>query len=760
MSSIFGGRAGVSEREMSTGGKVKKRRRSYLKSGPYNPMDTLSSSGKENLGPGSGSGSPSASKKALSFNELSRSSPATKRRRQNVSSRAQRLLQTARAKGTKKPIFPKLKLSPGKSSSSSATWLQGIKASVSTGLAEQAPPPKPPLRRSPKSSRSGGVTGNYDLKRPRKTYGKKYSGSSGSSTGRGGFLKSSLQRRLVSSASRSVWSRSEMTGFRNLGNSCYMNAVLQALLGMRGFVRDLESVDTDRFARDSFYGALLDIARRKRDKDHRGPIDVHSLKSAIGSRYKRFAGNSQQDAHEFLSECINRIEMDIVEALGLSREIPTTPAVPPAPATPAVRTPVKKQTESHWSCTRCTLHNPPDVSKCKVCQHPREAQPVVEVNAVATPNPTPKATPERCTPKQSTSTPSRPSRGSPAIRTEIDEKALQETSAVSKNFHFQLCGVLKCTNAECGHRRTVTEDFHDLSLDLGDPPATPTARTGGKMDAKAHKSPFFAATDDDNAFEGGWTSCSKCGRSCAQKWSKNKGKFFYKCQTCQSFVAWVEDVRKNKSTATAAGGKSPEKLRPAGSKAEVRCANAQPAGPAEATLSGLLGNFFGPHVIECRCEKCGNDKVTTHWFFHTTPNVLVLHLKRFQPNFKLKTYEKRSDPISVGETIDIAAFLEGNKWACTACTFINESSKHSCDMCEKERPRVAAAKYKLQAAVLHQGFGAASGHYVSDVREEHGWKRYNDSRVKSVSEANSAAKIRKEGYILFYERQPTDPKNS
>ncbi|CAB1346722.1 unnamed protein product [Coregonus sp. 'balchen'] len=83
-----------------------------------------------------------------------------------------------------------------------------------------------------------------------------------------------------------------LQGFSNLGNTCYMNAILQSLFSL-----------PSRFAH---LLAKKDISCPEVKKDL-----LRRVKSAISSTAERFSGYMQNDAHEFLSQCLDQLKEDM-----------------------------------------------------------------------------------------------------------------------------------------------------------------------------------------------------------------------------------------------------------------------------------------------------------------------------------------------------------------------------------------------------------------------------------------------------------------
>lgn len=123
----------------------------------------------------------------------------------------------------------------------------------------------------------------------------------------------------------------KVPGFTNHGNTCYLNAALQVLCGVRCFEDDARIAALAGASREtspvfSAFARLAAARRRTRalaDAGARGDdaraagatvVSPMEVKRAVQRRRARFEGFAQHDAHEFMCECLDAVEEEISAA--------------------------------------------------------------------------------------------------------------------------------------------------------------------------------------------------------------------------------------------------------------------------------------------------------------------------------------------------------------------------------------------------------------------------------------------------------------
>jgi len=121
-----------------------------------------------------------------------------------------------------------------------------------------------------------------------------------------------------SSSAYAGYRSSETFGLRNLGNTCYLNAVMQALRSLWEFTTDLKAMAdvVPACARGELFRCTVDIIEQMSSKGAQGAASPAKLREHIAIASPMFGSNEQQDAHEFLLEYVNQLHDELLGARG------------------------------------------------------------------------------------------------------------------------------------------------------------------------------------------------------------------------------------------------------------------------------------------------------------------------------------------------------------------------------------------------------------------------------------------------------------
>ena len=156
-------------------------------------------------------------------------------------------------------------------------------------------------------------------------------------------------------------------------------------------------------------------------------------------------------------------------------------------------------------------------------------------------------------------------------------------------------------------------------------------------------------------------------------------------------------------------------------------------------------------------------RATKKYSLRTAPNILVVHLKRFDFSYA----GKLSHYVAYPETLSLKTFIPDSTVASMANGAVNGKSPAasiahlangdllSSNNNEKSLRNVS---YKLYGVLVHLGHTSHSGHYYSYVRAPNdSWNKADDQRVSGV-QAQEA--LNQNAYILFYSRIVNNPESN
>ncbi|KAG7402362.1 hypothetical protein PHYBOEH_000070 [Phytophthora boehmeriae] len=386
-------------------------------------------------------------------------------------------------------------------------------------------------------------------------------------------------------------------GLLNLGNYCYMNAIVQSLSALPVFVKAVKDEENLlKIIRKQTQGSvkgmtleqlktIFDEWRTSGDTKHlalqcalnqllqsviegsEASINPEPLKNLMGKKNSIFATHFQQDAHEFLLNLVTEYEKELVETVH------------------EVTDKVVKESKSSPQVQRSSLLNffrsSPQANRDQ--QEKKDASPNADKELIC------RLPPAKC-------------------------------------FRAEMNRTLTCKS--CGYSRKQAETFYDFSLDL---PYYPIP----EQEPIAEQAPQELPAE---------RQCF-CKLDVIITGSEND-----RCYCCPKASCSYREKVVDPEVST-----SPTKTVNAESQLSEQSSSspAWPARPSPINLETLIQKQFESEVLELTCEKCKDGKeAVSAYQINSLPSVLVFHLKRFEVNPHTGMLFKRCDPVIPPAQID------------------------------------------------------------------------------------------------------------
>jgi len=105
----------------------------------------------------------------------------------------------------------------------------------------------------------------------------------------------------------------KLVGFKNLGNTCFMNTSLQCILHCEAFItRFIEYCEFKKPSRPTpISNSLLNLLENYSKATDKSSTSPEELKTAIARKHRIYSGFSQQDSQEFIRKLLDEISQEL-----------------------------------------------------------------------------------------------------------------------------------------------------------------------------------------------------------------------------------------------------------------------------------------------------------------------------------------------------------------------------------------------------------------------------------------------------------------
>jgi len=595
-------------------------------------------------------------------------------------------------------------------------------------------------------------------------------------------------------------------GLVNLGNTCYLNAALQAMMGLPRFCEDLSRPEVVKFMlmnnknkHQSLYKALLTVAVQlhRIPEQYRGlclealeleedredsysSFDVNPMivKEAIDTLTSNFIGYYQQDAHEFLTEVIDRLHDEFEAALkseekdgkglggdcNLSNAVECEMDVDSDEADISVELGAEKSVQRPHSLSYSEMN----LEEIDNLLHPKKKEKVDD----------------------STSTPLK-----------LQENIYQQSTVLNQSTEDISSEKVNC-DLQCS-------DSIEAQLDIFDDGKVETCVVKHntiipdidmKADSCDEEDEFILVQASKELVSNASHASKEVSLELPVRKEVSKEEFKGMSSECNLPTAkhFCTEIDVSLTCDSCSYSRSRKEMYRHLSL-DVVCGDNS---VATSTIEEGLRRFFAPQKLDLKCEKCFCNSATQRMEISRQGDALLLHLKRFEmtmnENFEVST-KKILKEVEFGDSVDLSYFcsnggfcevgnqkvngmnnsddlkveriaLEGSFDACdsTVSTAVSDveydtlADKKNESLSQKEQK--STGLYNLRSVIHHIGSTSSCGHYTADAlftpryrgnkvnksAKNKQWVNFNDSVTRRIRK-HEVLDSQETAYLLMYE---------
>lgn len=235
-------------------------------------------------------------------------------------------------------------------------------------------------------------------------------------------------------------------GIKNLGNTCFIGGVLQAMFCLEPFKNDLVSKFWTSVIEESSHryntACVSELSKflLEDNTPRKTPLNVNRFKDTITSSLGKYQGYVQHDAHEFLCDLLNLVEEDLTKSID------------------GVLSKHNLMLSNTFTTTKAC---PTETGDLDVSRSVNVAQDLFRTPTVST------AVVRNITVKDKNAVGNRPVRKPEGEQdtASTENSVISALNPATRNFSSTVDSTLTCTN--CNEQRVLKEKYKDFALEIG-----------------------------------------------------------------------------------------------------------------------------------------------------------------------------------------------------------------------------------------------------------------------------------------------------